>query len=211
MKNKVLGLGAILLVFAFGACSTTTLTQVWKDPELKAGALKKIVVVAIANTPTRRQFFEDELAKHLASHGMSVIKSYNVMTLEEMKDKKGAAEVFRGMGMDAVLAARLVDRKTIEKSSTTRHVISIGHFYGGWEGYYETEYAYMLSPSQNDVEEVAKLETNVWDLATKKLAWSALSDTWLDRAAKDVLLSDFLGTLVSRMKADGMFPVKAEK
>ena len=211
MRNKVLGLGAILLVFAFGACSTTTLTQVWKDPAIKPDAYKTIVVVAIAKTPARRQLFEDDLAKRLTAHGMKVIKSYDVMTLDEMKDKKGAAETFRNMGAEAVLAGRLVDRKTVDVSSSTRHVIAMGHFYGGWEGYYDTGYSYMVSPAQNDVEEVAKLETNMWDINTKKLVWSALSDTWLDRANQDVLRSDLIGTLISRMKADGMFPSKDAK
>jgi hypothetical protein len=203
MKNRFSLLISLVLIFAIASCATTTLTQVWKDPDLKMEPIKKIMVVGIAKEPATRRLFEDDFAQSLAAHGVNVIKSYEVITLEELNDKKGASEKIRSLGADAVLATRLINKETVE----TYYPYS----YGRWDGYYGMGYSSMMDPGYIVSEKVAKLETKVYDIKTGKLAWSALSDTWIEQAEQDRLISDFICVMVKRMTKDGLIPAAEKK
>ncbi len=202
MKNRFWLLISLVLMFAAASCATTTLTKVWKDPNVEMGTIKKMMVVGIAKEPAMRRSFEDTFAQSLAAHGVSVIKSYEVITLEELNDKKGAAEKIRTLGADAVLATRLINKEKVD----TYYPPS----YGRWGGYYGMGYSSMIDPGYIVSEQVARLETNVYDIKTEKLAWTALSDTWIDQAKQDRLISDFIAVMVKRMTKDGLIPA-AEK
>lgn len=201
MKNRLLCLLSFFLIFTFIACASTTLTQVWKNPDLQAGTIKKMMVVGVAKEPAKRQFFEDELAKSLSAHGVSTIKSYTVMTLDELKDKQSAAEKIRSLGVDAVLATRLIDKKVIQVyNPPTYYTYNVPATpYGLWGGYYDSE-------------EVAKLETNIYDVKTAKVIWSALSDSWIDSGTvQNYVFLDFIGVVVDRMTKDGIIPAIEKK
>jgi hypothetical protein len=206
MRKKIFNTISFLLILAVVACATTELTHVWKDGKFQAIPVKKVVVVGIAKEPAKRQLFEDEFAQRLLAHGVSVIKSYTIMTLEELKDKQGAAAKLRELGADAVLATRLIDKKTVETYYPPTYSYAPAGGYYGWGGYYGMGYSYMASPGYTVSEEVAKLETNIYDTKSEGLIWSALSDTWLDRAAPDKLVSSFIGVIVDRMTKDGIIP-----
>ena len=204
MKNRFWILFSLLLIFAAASCATTTLTKVWKDPNFGTGTIKKMMVVGIAKDPATRRLFEDTFAQSLAAHGVSVIKSYEVITLEELNNKKGAAEKIRALGADAVLATRLINKETVETYYPSWS-------YGMWGGYYGMGYSSMIDPGYIVSEQVAKLETNVYDIKTGKLVWTALSDTWLDAGEQDRLISDFIGVMVKRMTKDGLIPAAEKK
>ena len=202
MKNRLWLLVSLVLMFVAASCATTTLTKVWKDPNVEMGTIKKMMVVGIAKDPGMRRSFEDTFAQSLAAHGVSVIKSYEVITLEELNDKKGAAEKIRTLGADAVLATRLINKETVE----TYYLRHVADAYGRWGGYYGMGYSSMIDPGYIVSEQVARLETNVYDIKTEKLAWTALSDTWIDQAEQDRLIADFIGVMVKRMTKDGLIP-----
>ena len=144
MKNRFWLLISLVLIFAAASCATTTLTQVWKDPNLKMEPIKKIMVVGIAKDPATRRLFEDDFAQRLAAHGVSVIKSYEVITLEELNDKKGAAEKIRSLGADAVLATRLINKETVETYYPSSYGYAPMGAYGMWGGYYGVGYSSMM-------------------------------------------------------------------
>lgn len=211
MKNRFLILFSLLLIFAVASCATTTLTKVWKDPDLKMEPIKKIMVVGISKEPATRRLFEDEFAQSLAAHGVSVIKSYEVITLEELNDKKGAPEKIRALGADAVLATRLINKETVETYYPPSYDYAPMGAYGRWDGYYGMGYSSMINPGYIVSEQVAKIETTVYNIKTGKLVWSALSDTWIDEASKDRLISDFICVMVKRMTKDGLIPAAEKK
>lgn len=206
MKNRLWLLIALVLIFSAASCATTKLTQVWKDPNFKMEPIKKMMVVGIAKESATRRSFEDTFAQSLAAHGVSVIKSYEVITLEELNNKKGAPEKIRALGADAVLATRLIDKETVETYYPPDYGYAPMGAYGRWDGYYDIGYSSMLDPGYVVSEQVAKIETNVYDIKTGKLIWSALSDTWIDEASQDRLISDFICVMVKRMTKDGLIP-----
>jgi hypothetical protein len=211
MKNRFWLLISLVLIFAVASCATTTLTKVWKDPNFGTGTIEKMMVVGIAKDPATRRLFEDTFAQSLAAHGVSVIKSYEVITLEELNDKKGASEKIRSLEADSVLATRLINKETVETYYPSSYGYAPMGAYGRWDGYYGVGYSSIMDPGYIVSEQVAKLETNVYDIKTGELAWSALSDTWLDEAAQDRLISDFICVMVKRMTKDGLIPAAEKK
>ncbi|MGR8933274.1 MAG: hypothetical protein ACU837_02660 [Gammaproteobacteria bacterium] len=210
MKIRFLQVCAALSVFALSACATTTLTHVWKDPQWVPGTIKTMLVVGIAGEPAKRRLFEDEFAKQLRAHHINVVKSYDVISLEELNDKKGAIEKFRDIGVDAVLATRLVDKQTIDTYYPPTYSYAPAGAYLGWGDYYGLGYSFMASPGYYVSEDLVKLETNIYEAKNEKLIWSALSDTWLDRASQDSVIADFIEVLTKRLTKDGVIP-KIEK
>ncbi len=203
MKNRLWLFIVLVLMFAAASCATTTLQRVWKDPDLKMGTIRKMMVVGIAREPATRRLFEDSFAQSLAAHGVSVIKSYEVMTLEELNGREGAAEKIRALGAEAVLATRLVSQETYETYDQRP--------YGVWRGYYGMSYSSLVAAGYIQSNEVARLETNVYDIKTEKRAWAALSDTWMDMAELDRLITDFSAVMVRRMTKDGLIPAAEKK
>jgi hypothetical protein len=72
-------------------------------------------------------------------------------------------------------------------------------------------YASMVDAGYIVTDQVARLETNVYDIKTEKLAWAALSDTWIDQAKLDRLIKDFIAVMVKRMTKDGLIPAAEKK
>ena len=211
MKNRFWLLISLVLIFAVASCATTTLTKVWKDPNFGTGTIKKMMVVGIAKDPATRRLFEDTFAQSLAAHGVNVIKSYEAITLEGLNNTKGATEKIRSLGAGAVLATRLINKETVETYYPPRYDYAPMGAYGRWDGYYGMGYSSMMDPGYIVSEQVAKLETTIYDIKTGQLVWSALSDTWLDEAAQDRLISDFICVMVKRMTKDGLIPAAEKK
>ena len=214
MKNRGLNSVILFVIFTMVGCATAvSLTQIWKDQNLQPGTIKKMMVVGIAKEPDQRQRLEDEFARHLTAHGVTTIKSYEIMTLAELNDKKGGAEMMRDMNVDAVLVTRLIDKKMVDTHyPPTYHDDGPRTFYGVWAAYYGMAYMYLSSPGYTVSKENAKLETNIYSTKTEKLAWSMLPDTWIEKADKNRLVLDVIGNdVVDRMTKDGVIPAKEKK
>ncbi|MDD5084482.1 MAG: hypothetical protein PHE61_00365 [Candidatus Omnitrophica bacterium] len=212
MNTKRISIAVLtVIVFALTSCVTTSITQVWNNKNFAPLSIRKIMVVGIAKEPARQRIFEDEFAKRLAEHGIEVVKSYEVISLEELKDTRAAKVKIGDMGVDAVLATRLIDKKTVETYYPPAYdYVPTGAYYR-WGGYYGMAYPYMVSPGYTKREEVAKLETNIYDMKTEELIWSALSNTWVDEAAPATVLNDLINVLVDRMVKDGIIPPADKK
>ena len=183
-RMNLAGFAAVCVLALAGCSASTKLTSVWTEPGFQPNSIKKIMVVGVAPKPATRRMFEETFAAALSAQGVTAIPSYTVLPEGGIDSVTANAKLQEG-GFDGVFVTRLVDKQTVETyyPPTSTYVAAPSAYYGGWNGYYSTGYAYTSSPGYTVQNEVVNLETNLYRFSDGKLAWSALSQSWLEQAA----------------------------
>lgn len=195
--NPVLFRCAVLICSALlTACATTELTFVWKNDKYTGGPVRSIAVVGLSQKPAVRDLFEDEFVRELKAHGVDAVPSYTVLLSHELADRELAIAKIKTLDTDSVLATRLLNRKMVQTYAPT--VYTFPNYYWDRPGYY----GYAITGGQVTLdEEVVLLETNLYDVKTGQLLWTARTDTWL-ADAQQTLVRGFAKTIIDKMIAD---------
>ena len=184
-----------ITLFLLSSCATTTTTNVWKDQTF-VGPLKKILVMGISQKPGIQRFFEDEFVRQLRERGDEAVAGYTVLPSEQAADKDFIAAKAREIGAGAILVTRPVGTKT-ERTYVPGQAYSVPGAYHRWGSYYGSAY----SPGYVVEDEYVYLETNIFDVATDNLIWSAESETVL-LASDQELIRSFISTMVTKLASD---------
>jgi hypothetical protein len=156
-----------------------------------------MVVIMVARTEHLRDMFEGRFVGELRARGNKATQSHKIVPFEELRDKELAKSKIKSTDADTVLIARLVGSKTIETYVPGAiHGVPIGHSY--WGTYYEivfVDYGYT-----GDME-VSYIETNLYDVKTEKLIWSARSKTERTKGEQQ-LINTFIDIIVKKLSSD---------
>ena len=144
-----------------------------------------------------RRIFEDEFVALFKQKGVIATSSYRVVPDEDLQNEKMLDIKVRESGSDTILMTRVLDiRKDTQYIPPDYVYAPPAHYYGGWHGYYNR--AYMVSPGYTVEYETAMLETNLYDLKTDKLIWSARSDAPTDgKVGKHI--KDFSRSIINQL------------
>lgn len=181
------------------SCATTELTAVWKEPSFRDHP-RKIMIIGMIPAPKGKKIFEDEMVRSLRQRGTDAIVSYSLLPEQNAPDRAAVEKVMREQGADAVLIARLVDKKTVASYVPTSP--APGTPYGG-RGYYGAQWYgyYSHNPGTIREDEFAVIQTNLYDLKTEKLVWTAASETWL-ATDKVTLTLSFIDVITKKLVDD---------
>jgi hypothetical protein len=161
-------LAAVYLLFSV-SCSPTAMREVWKDKNYQGGKLKKILVIGVSNNPRIRRVFEDEFVEQLKAHGTDAVTSYRLIPSEEMLKKDTVESKMKTVGADAVIVTSLVDKQ--------KHKVSSSNYTSEWHTHYRTAYETHRYRTTHYEFTVFSLETNLYEIRSKKMIWSGLSET----------------------------------
>lgn len=187
----------IICAFLFASCATTTttITDAWKDKTYQ-GKAQKIVVIMVAKSQYLREIFEGRFVAELKARGKDAIQSYKIVTLEQLPDKELVKSKIKGTGADTVFISRLVDSKTME-AYVTGGIHAVPSFYYGWGTYYDITLDY----GYTDNIQVSYIETNLYDIKTEKLIWSAHSKTER-KEGEQQLINTFIDKVLKKLSSD---------
>ena len=195
-------MGSILRILAVSAlflsgCSQTKVTSAWVDPEYQGDGIDNVFVVGVSKDGGLRRLFEDEFVTLFKQKGVNATSSYRLVPDEKLRDEENLDLTVRELGSDTILMTRLIDiRKDTQYIPPDYVYAPPSHYYGGWHGYYNR--AYMVSPGYTVEYETAVLETNLYDLKTDKLIWSARSDAPTDgKVGKHI--KDFARSIINQL------------
>ena len=197
------------LALCLGGCATSSIKQTWKAPGA-SGPVAKVAVIGVDERGLVRQGFENRFVRDFKAVGQEAVVTHDLMGLPEIKaDKVAAAQRLRSAGADSVLIVRLVDqvsydrqvRATAEREVET--ITGVGDYYG-WYNYYEvayTDFGVVWSSSEQKIH----LDSSLFDLATGKRLWSALTLTTLkDKTDRLTAVDDLISEVVQAMHKDGI-------
>jgi hypothetical protein len=194
----ILVLGVMLLT----ACAVVTVPgATWKDPAYQSHP-NKIMVLGLTKTAVNRRIFEDEFVRQLALHGTNAIASYTVLPDEVQGDRKAIASKLAELGADTVLITRLVSSKTVQT-----YVPGTPYFppspYGQWPDYYDYGYNVIYSPGYLVEDELAVVESNLYDAANDKLIWASTTEIGT-RGSIRQRITDYIDIVMKTMVAQGL-------
>jgi len=188
----------IICTFLFVSCATTTVTDVWKAKD-HHGKAQKIVVLMVAKSPDMRNLFENRFVAELEARGNKAIQSYKIITMEQLPDVELVKSKIKSTGADTVLVSRLIDIKTIEGYVPgQRYIDFMPSYYYGWGSYYtviSADYGYTANI------QVSHIETNLYNMETEKLIWSAHSKTERTEGEQQ-LINTFIKIILKKLSSD---------
>ncbi|HEX4987041.1 MAG TPA: hypothetical protein VFV71_13345 [Burkholderiales bacterium] len=175
MKRMLCGLAGLL---ALAACSTTELTNSWRDPKYSSGPIKSVLIFGISNQASVRRAFEDTFARELTAAGVTAVPSYTVVPADGRLSEDILKEAVKKSGVQGVLITRMVDRQSEISSMPVGSVAPAyygrrpgyyGGYAGAWVGFYEPvsvqQYNYVVC------------ETTLFNADSPEPAWSGTTRT----------------------------------
>lgn len=161
----------IAMLAALAGCPSTAIRTAWIDPGFSGPPFLKLVVVGIHGTVADRRVFEDVFSYHLRAAGVEAVPGYQLLPDDAKGNEPRWNAAVEGSGADAVLmvrVARLDTRTQISPASLPRlHRWGPYGWYPGWVA--------VADIRQFDV---ATVETSLFDVRGKRLAWAATSETF---------------------------------
>lgn len=186
MKNQVQNLKlAICVIFLFTSCrSSTEITGSWKNPRQTSYSYDNIIVTALSSNVRAKSTVETHLANQLSRMGITVSKGTEIFPprfMEGEPDKDKILDEVRKNGAAAILTINLVDEET--ESRYVPSTIDYAPFprysyYGRFGGYFSYWQPRVYSPGYYAEDKIYYLETNLYDVNSEQLIWSAQSETY---------------------------------
>jgi hypothetical protein len=186
----------IILIAVLSACSSTTITGVWKKSDYLGPAFKSVLVIALTEDSTNKTIWEDKMAAQLLQSGVEAITSSNAFAGDDKITKEEVLAFVRKNGTEAVLVTRLIDikKEQVYYPSTTNYA---GSYYGGssygyynsFGSYYPRAYNTVTTPGYTASLSTVLLESNLYQASSQDLVWSLSSETFEPRSVNELVES----------------------
>lgn len=203
LLRRALVLPSLLLLLA--ACSSTTLTGSWRNPDYQ-GQVRRLYIIGVAKSEIVRRIFEDEFGQLLQTRGVTTISSYQELSSPGEASQQEVAERIRVNGADSVLMARMINRRT-EEVTSPGYVSGYGSvsysYFGNFGSYYYRRYDAIYVPLMTTQFEIATIEANLYDTKSGKLIWSAQLETVIESDIQK-MVADFVKTVTKDLQEKGL-------
>jgi len=185
----------IIALFLVSACAPTAKMNVWKDQTYE-GPVKKVLVMGLSQKKGIQLFFENEFGRQLGERGNDAVAGNTILPYEQAMDKDFIVTKAKESGADTVLVARSLGRE-MQRTYVPGPAYGVPGYYYRWGSYYGSAY----SPGYVVEDEYVYVETNLYDIATEKLIWSAQSQTIII-ADNYELIRSLIKTMIDKLSSD---------
>jgi hypothetical protein len=192
--NKQLCKAAVLCVSSIflASCANTKISQSWVDPDHKK-AYNDLLIIGIAESESNRRAYESHFVEELASRGAEAEASYKLIKSNEKIDRNTVVNAIKGLDIDGVIITHMVavDEETIYRPGMGYSYSGYGGYGGyggGMYGYYPHVNSYVHSPGYYTTHETYTLETNLYDVNSEELIWTARSRTFSPESVDEVIV-----------------------
>jgi len=190
-------IGSTLFISCGGG---TKVLGTWKNDQITINKIDKILLIGVAKDPWVRKMFESELKEEFLDYGVEAVSSLEIVSPDEKITKENFEIYFGKENFDAALVTHVV-AENIERTRVYNYTPSYGYY--GFYGYYSSAYSFAYNPGYTIEQKNVNLETNVFDINSKELAWSAISETFDARRASDII-DPVVQIIVDEMQSDGL-------
>lgn len=209
--KAVLVAGAAVLL---SSCANTKISQSWVEPN-HTKTYKDLLIIGISNSEQNRRAYESYFVEELNTFEIEAETSYRLIKSNEKIDRKTVTKAIKGLGIDAVIVTHVVavDEETVYRPGMGYTAVGYGGYGGysgygrGMYGYYPHVNTYVHSPGYYTTHETYTLETNLYDVKSEELVWSARSRTFSPESV-DELIVDLTRLLIKDLKDKNLITVK---
>ena len=196
LLNRTIGIRMLLLGTAvlLTSCANTKISQSWVEPDNKK-SYNDILIIGIAESEQNRRAYESYFVEALREKGTEAEASYKLIKSDQKIERNTVVKAIEGMEIDGVIITHMtaVDEETIYRPGMGYSAVGYGAYgYGGYGGgmygYYPHVNSYVHSPGYYTTHETYTLETNLYDVVTEELVWSARSRTFSPESVDEVIV-----------------------
>jgi len=184
-----------LFLLFLNSCTPTKLIDAWKDKSYTGGTLKSVMVLGVANNPRNRKMFEEVFSKQFKGHGVEAVTSFEAIPKDVKLDKeniKSHKEIIKAAaikrGVEAILVTHLVAVEEKEVYHPPTYELA-PQYYHGFDDYYPVIFDNVYTPGYYSQHKYISLESNLYDINTEKLIWSASSKTTDPESVNEIIES----------------------
>ncbi len=204
--NQVQYRTAALLFFSLllASCATTSLTTSWHDAQFSGGAMfDDVLIIGVSEDETLRRLYEDGFVAKLSESGLRGVASYTLDIPDIKPTQKAVAAAVEAADARYVMITRHVSTDTKQHYRPPEPVY-VDPFYSRMDRYYPLAYreAYYRPGYSYSVTTVL-LESNLYDVETQKLIWSAQSKS-VDPAMTKKYLDELITVFTQDLKKSGL-------
>jgi hypothetical protein len=210
MKRTVIG--AMMLGIMMAACAPSSkITSTWKSDKYAGKKYNSVFISVLSGNTIARSVIEKEFEQTFSSYNVSAAKSIDEFPPKFSHDSIPKEEIMKKVkqkGSQSILTISILKKAT--ESRYVSGVYSPGMrwgYYNNFWGYYSYWYPYVYSPDYYVNEEVYYLETNLYDIGSEELMWSAQSQTYSMDHLK-TFSKEFSKAVVSKLNEDGLLNAK---
>jgi hypothetical protein len=211
-----------LLLFLFlsmTGCASVSMVGSMKEPSAPTKSYRNFLVVGITQDRQMRQVFEEILAAGLQKKGVSATPCYTITGVGEKQTREMLEKAVQTTTVDAVITTRVVDwnQKTgahVEYNITSSSTGYINPYFDDYAvmpydmyGYYGVVNVSTMDSQrvQTTLSTTTLLETNLFDVATKKLVWSGTVKATNPQGIIKVS-EEFAAVVIGAMSRQGLLP-----
>jgi len=173
----------ILISMLMINCSSTKITQSWKNMEYNNYQPKKVLILGVTNDQNTRKFFEQKLKEQLENR--SILASESIHFFEKsftdlnQTEESVQIEIERliNNGYDAVLISAV--KGYDEKVSFNRDIFNSDYYLRCFDNYYYLNQELYFNRNYDEIYKVYHIEISLYNLSnnsTKSLVWQAYYD-----------------------------------
>jgi hypothetical protein len=200
--NRLKVVSAFMVSCLFVACSPSTrITGSWVDPTANSKVASGTVFIAsLTRNIEVRTKMETNLENEVKLRNIKVVKGNTYFTpdfYQNLPNDKQLMRMIRNSGANTILTVSLTNKK-----SKDLMVRGGGGFYpyGGYYGFWGPSF---WGPSYMYRDSVYYIESNLYDLKSNKIIWSAQSET-VNPGSIENFVKSYPKVLVGQMVKDGV-------
>ena len=203
--TSLLAVSAALLV---SSCANTKISQSWVEPDNKR-SYNDLLIIGVGESQQNRRAYESHFVEELRATGTEAEASYKLIPNSEKLNRETVDKAIDGMEIDGVIVTHLVavDEETIYRPSMDYMPMYGGGYYGGLYSYYPHVNTYVSRPGYYSTHETFTLETNLYDVESEELVWSARSRTFSPESVSEVI-NDLTKLLIKDLKEKNLIKEK---
>jgi len=203
--------GMLLATMFLAACANTKISQSWVEPDNKR-SYDDILIIGVAKSEQNRRAYESHFVDSLRAVGTEAEASYKLIKSNEKIDRDTVKKAIDGMEINGILVTHMVaiDEETIYRPSMDYMPMYGGGYYGGLYSYYPHVNSYVSRPGYYTTHETYTLETNLYDVESEELVWSARSRTFSPESIQEIIV-DLTKLLIKDLQEKNLLKEKQPK
>ena len=182
-RRLVLPLALAVLAVTGCAGPSTSLTNMWRDPQF-APPMRSMMIMGVMRNPAARRNWEDRMSEELATHHVHAVPSYTLFP-GDLTDTDAVITGVRREGFDGVMIVHPLGTESQSHyvPGYVRDVPTLG--YDRWYGVYYNYYRHIYEPGYVETEQVVRHQIDVYSTGPDgRLVWTGTSES-VDPASRD--------------------------
>ncbi len=176
------------------SCRSTELMGSWKREDITPQHYADVGIVLMTSNMSTRSIVEVDLATNLAEHGIKASPTFDIFPFAAQRElfedtdpeetKQHIRERIRKFGFEAILIITLLDQATETRyNQGSTFSLAVPAYQYNYYGYYQYAYATISTPGYYTTKTTYFLESNLYDVETEGLIWTAQTKTTRDASS----------------------------